>query len=98
MTKRTVVVLAVIGALLFGAVRPSPARAANTAVLVVGSIVAFVGFIVVGTLLTTHRQGAASLQEVPGASSDHAMQAPGGTVRWGTHCRPTAEGQPVLCW
>jgi len=98
MTKRTVVVVAVIAALLYGAVRPAPARAANTAVLIVGSIVAFVGFVVVGTLLTTHRQGAASLQEVPGATSDQPLQAPRGTVRWGTHCRPTSEGQPLVCW
>jgi hypothetical protein len=98
MTKRTVVVVAVIGALLFGAVRPSPARAANTAVLVIGSIAAFAGFVVVGTLLTTHRQGAATLREISGEDPDRQPRAPGGTVRWGAHCRPTSEGQPLLCW
>ncbi len=98
MTKRTVVVVAVVGALLFNAVRPSPVRAANTAVLVIGSIVAFVGFVVVGTLLTTHRQGAASLQDVSGEDPVQQAHAPGGTVRWGAHCRPTSEGQPLVCW
>lgn len=98
MTKRTVVVVAVIVAVLFGALRPSPARAANTAILVVGSIVAFVGFVVVGTLLTTHRQAAACLQEVSGEDADRHVHAPGGTIRWGAHCHPTIEGQPLLCW
>ena len=98
MTKRTVVVVAVIGALLFNAVRPSPARAANTAVLILGSIVAFVGFVVVGTLLTTHRQGASSLQDMSDEDLEQRAHAPGGTVRWGAHCRPTAEGQPLVCW
>ncbi len=98
MTKRTVVVVAVIGALLFNAVRPSPARAANTAVLILGSIVAFVGFVVVGTLSTTHRQGASSLQAVSGEDPEQQDHAPGGTVRWGAHCRPTSAGQPLVCW
>jgi hypothetical protein len=98
MRKRTVVVAAVIGVLLFGAVRPSPARAVNTAVLVIGSIVAFAGFVVVGTLLTTHRHGATTLQEVSGEDPDQPAHAPGSTVRWGAHCRPTSEGQPLVCW
>ena len=98
MTKRTLVVVAVICALLFNAVRPSPARAANTAVLILGSIVAFVGFVVVGTLLTTHRQGAATLQEMSGEGPEQQVRGRGGMVRWGAHCRPTSDGQPLLCW
>jgi hypothetical protein len=98
MTKRTVVAVAVVVTLLFGAVRPSPAHALSTAVLVVGSIAAFAGFVVAGTLLTTHRQGASSLQERHGEGSHAPGHMPEGAVRWGAHCRPTADGQPLLCW
>jgi hypothetical protein len=98
MTKRTVVAVAVVVTLLLTAGRPSPAHAVSTAVLVVGSIVAFAGFVVAGTLLTTHRQGASSLQEGPDEGPHAPAQMPEGAVRWGAHCRPTADGQPLVCW
>jgi hypothetical protein len=98
MTKKTVVAVALIVALMFGAVTPSRAYATNTAVIIAGSIVAFVAFVIVGTLLTTHRNVPLFLQDTPPEDLDQPAGSQQGKVRFGTHCRPTAEGQPVLCW
>ncbi len=100
MTKKTVVVIAVIVALLYGAVTPSRARASvSTPVLVIGSIVAFVAFVVVGTLLTTHRDVPLFLQDVPPEDPDPTVRAQQQTVRFGPQCQPTSNGdRPLACW
>jgi len=98
MTKKAVVAVAVIVALVFGAVTPSRAQAASTTVLVFGSIAAFVAFVAVGALLTTSRTVPLFLQEMPPADPDATMrkQQP---VRFGTQCQPTSNGErPLACW
>jgi hypothetical protein len=97
MNKKTLVAVAVMIALLFGAVTPSRARASlSTPVLIGGSIAAFLVFIIVGTLLTTHREVPLFLQEMP---PDPAARAPQDSVRFGTSCRPSSSaGQPLVCW
>jgi hypothetical protein len=99
MTKKTLVAIAVIIALLFTAVTPSRARADNTAVIVIASLAAFVAFIVVGTLLTTNRQTPLFLQEMPPQDMDPAASTRRDAVHFGTNCRPSATaGQPLVCW
>ena len=99
MTKKAVVAVAVIVALLFGAVTPSRAHAVSTPVLVLGSIAAFVAFVVVGALLTTHRQVPLFLQEVSPDDPDPTVRAQQHAVRFGTQCQPTSEGdRPLACW
>jgi hypothetical protein len=100
MTKKTVVAIAVIVALLFGAVTPSRARASvSTPVLVIGSIVAFVAFVTVGTLLTTNREVPLFLQQMPPEDPDATVRMQQHTVRFGTQCQPTSNGdRPLACW
>lgn len=100
MTRKTVVAIAVIVALVFGAFTPSRARASlSTPALIGGSIVAFLVFVVVGTLLTTHRDTPLFLQEMPPTERDPATRKPQDAVRFGTQCRPNPEaGQPLACW
>ena len=87
MTKKTVVAVAVIVTLLFGAVTPSRAHASvSTPVLVIGSIVAFVAFVCVGALLTTHREVPLFLQEMPPQDPDPSVRAQQQQVRFGMHC------------
>lgn len=99
MTKKSLVAIAVIIALLCTAVTPSPARADNTAVIVIASIAAFVAFIVVGTLLTTYRKTPLFLQEMPPEDMDPAAPTRRDAVHFGMNCRPSAtDGQPLVCW
>jgi hypothetical protein len=100
MPKKTVVVAAVIVALLVGAVTPSRARASvSTPVLIGGSIVAFLVFVVVGTLLTTNREVPLFLQEMPPQDPDPTMRMHQQPVRFTTQCPPTSSGdRPLVCW
>jgi hypothetical protein len=100
MTNKTVVAVAVIVTLLFGAVTPSRARAdVSTPVLIIGSIVAFVAFVVVGTLLTTNREVPLFLQEMPPQDPDPTVRMQQQTVHFATQCRPTSDGtRPLACW
>jgi hypothetical protein len=94
-SKKALVLLVVSVMLLINVARPSRAWAANTAILVIGSIAAFAAFVVVGTLLTRDK-GPFSLQPTP---QDLAQRdAPRAAVRFGTKC-PFNDGRPSLaCW
>ena len=94
-SKKALVVLVLSVTLVFNVALPSRARATDTAVLVIGSIAAFVAFVIVGTLLTRHK-GPFTLQETPEDLSKIKDRQDG--VQFGSGC-PMNDGRPALaCW
>jgi hypothetical protein len=94
-SKKALVVLVVSVTLVFNVALPSRARATDTAVLVIGSIVLFVGFVVAGALLT-RQKGPFTLQPTPEDLSK--TQEHRDAVHFGTGC-PMNDGRPALaCW
>jgi len=94
-SKKALVMLVVSITLIFNVALPSRARATDTAVLVIGSIVLFVGFVVAGTLLT-RQKGPFTLQPTPEDLSKTKDRQDG--VHFGTGC-PVNDGRPALaCW
>jgi hypothetical protein len=94
-SKKALVVLVLSVTLVFNVALPSRARAADTALIVIGSIVAFVGFVIVGTLLT-RQKGPFTLQQTPEDLSKIKDRRDG--VHFGTGC-PMNDGRPALaCW
>ncbi|HVO22671.1 MAG TPA: hypothetical protein VMW56_03480 [Candidatus Margulisiibacteriota bacterium] len=92
---RRIVALTVVFTLLcMGIVRPRPARAVDTAVLVLGSIAAYVAFVSVGTLLT-RRYTATSMELMEPPPRDD-QQEPG--VRFAPHCRQNSPNLKLICW
>jgi hypothetical protein len=97
-SKQAMVAVVVAAALTFNVVTPPPARADDIAVLVIGSIAAYVAFVTVGTLLTTHREEPLFMQETLPEQRDPSARTQQDAIHFGTQCRPTADGRPLLCW
>jgi hypothetical protein len=94
-SKKALVVFVLSVTLVFNVALPSRARAVDTAVLVIGSIVLFVGFVVAGTLIT-RQKGPFTLQPTPEDLSQ--IKDRRDSVHFGTGC-PMNDGRPALaCW
>jgi len=91
--KKTVIAVAVVVAVAWTAVSPSRARAQDTAVLVAGSIAAWIVFVSVGAYLTTAQPGHPLLpqEEIDRRKVDSALH-------FGRRCRSTVEGVALVCW
>lgn len=84
--------------LAFETARPRPARAVETAVIVVSAIAGYVAFVLAGTWLVYTREQPtqrALLPEKPLLARDGASP-PG--FRLGPECRTGDGTMPVLCW
>lgn len=91
--RRTIALTVVLTILCMGIVRPRPAQAVDTAVLVIGSIAAYAAFVVVGTILT-RRYIATSEELMDPPPRD--QQEPG--VRFAPHCRQNSPTLKLVCW
>ncbi len=92
--RRTVVLAVVLTMLCTGIVRPGPARAVDTAVLVIGSIAAYAAFVTVGTMLMRRNTSASWELMDPPLRAD--QQEPG--VRFAPHCLQNAPNLKLVCW
>ncbi len=92
--RRTVALTVVFTTLWMGIVQPRPARAADTVVLVFGSIAAYTAFVVVGTLLT--RRSTATSMELMDPPPRDDQQEPG--VRFAPHCKQNSPNLKLVCW
>jgi hypothetical protein len=91
--RRTVALTVVLTLSCVGILRPRPARAVETAVLVVGSIAAYAAFVAVGTILMRRNTSASwKLMEPPRDD----RQEPG--VHFASHCRQNAPHLKLVCW
>jgi hypothetical protein len=94
--RKAVVSLLLLALLAYETARPRPARAVDTAVIVVSAIAGYVAFILAGTwLVYTRKQPKqrAFLPEKPLPEKDERER-----LHLGPECR-TADGtMPVLCW
>ena len=96
--KKARLFLLLLAFLAFGTVRPRPARAVDTAVIVISSIAAYVVFIVGGTWLVYTRKHTSQQPLMPEADLLDADRRESGTMRLAPHCR-TADGtMALLCW
>jgi len=93
---RRTVVLTVIIALLWVGARPRPARAVETAVLVIGSIAAYVAFVVGGAMLLR--------PETPASSGFVPMEQPlrddraEPGVHFAYRCDQDSPDLKLVCW
>ena len=92
--RRTIALTLVLTMLCIGIARPRPARAVDTAVLVIGSIAAYTAFVVVGTLLT--RRYTATSEELmdPLPRAEHLE--PG--LHFAPHCGQNSPDLKLVCW
>ncbi len=93
---RRTVVLTVIIALLCVGTRPRPARAVETAVLVIGSIAAYVGFVVGGAILM-RPEAPASSGFVPMEQPLRDARAEPG-VHFAHRCNQDSPNLKLVCW
>ena len=91
--RRTVALTVVFTMLCMGIVRPRPARAIDTAILVIGSIAAYVAFVAAGTMLM-RRNSPASWELVDNPRDD--QQEPG--VHFASGCRQNSPNLKLVCW
>jgi hypothetical protein len=95
--KRLVAILVGLALVGVGFVRPTPARADDTAVIVVGAIAAYAIFVAIGAWVIYGRQSSSEWSDKPPDLRDAAADR--GGVRFGSRCPPTADGPlPVACW
>jgi hypothetical protein len=92
--RRTIALTVVLTILCMGLVRPRPAQAVDTAVLVIGSIAAYAAFVVVGTILT--RRYIATSEELMDPPPRDQQQEPG--VHFAPHCRQNSLTLKLVCW
>lgn len=96
--RKTAVGLLLFALLAFETARPRPARAADTAVIVVSAIAGYVAFILAGTWLVysrkVPRQSALLPQEPLPARGEVSPLG----YRLGPQCRTHDGATPVLCW
>jgi hypothetical protein len=92
--RRTVALTVVLTMLCMGIMRPRPARAVSTAILVIGSIAAYAAFVTVGTILM-RRNSAASweLMDQPPRDDQHES-----SVRFAPRCRQNSPNLNLVCW
>jgi hypothetical protein len=94
--RRTVVLTVVTAVLFTGVIRPRPVRAVDTAILVIGSIAAYVAVVVAGTMLMRRNSPAAwGLMPMDQRRLD-AQQEPG--VHFGHHCHQNSSNLKIVCW
>jgi hypothetical protein len=92
--RRTVALTVVLTMLCTGIVRPRPAHAVDTAVLVIGSIAAYAAFVVAGAWLM-RRNTPASWELVDPPPRDEQRE-PG--VHFAPHCRQNSPNLKLVCW
>jgi hypothetical protein len=95
MTKRFVAILAVVSVLSI-AVTPRPARAVDTAWLVLGSIAAYVAAVAIGAYFVFRDSPNPPL--MPSTADPSQGSIPGGTVGMVYQCPQRAGNLTVLCW
>jgi hypothetical protein len=96
--KRLVVLIAVMSLLVIGTVSPTPARATSggeLALLICGSIAAYVGLVFLGTALVNRSPQAWA--EFP---EDFQMDRkhPPAAIRFGPKCRQRSTELTLACW
>lgn len=93
---RTIVFTVVVAIFFCGTIRPCPARAVDTTVLIIGSVAAYIGVVVAGTVLM-RRSTPASWGLMP---TEHgaADERPDPGARLGHRCRQTAGNLTLVCW
>lgn len=92
---RLLAVTALAMVLATGAVCPRPARAVDTAVLVISSIAGYVAFVVLGAWLVFREAPSSALLPADGTPGEPAS---GGGLRPGHRCPAPDGGIPVVCW
>jgi hypothetical protein len=94
--RRTVVLTLIVALVGTGSFRPRPARALDTAILVIGSIAAYAAFVVAGTIIyrrsTTSAWGLVPQERPP----DRKRNAP--RIQFAPRCKPAAGGLTLACW
>lgn len=94
--RRTVVLTVVIALLCADIVRPRPAHAIETAIIVIGSIAAYVGVVVAGAMLMRN-----STPESTGLMPmDQPLRddRPGPGVRFAHRCNQDSPNLKLVCW
>ena len=94
--RRTVALTLVAAVFSVGLVRPRPARAVDTAVLVIGSIAAYVAVVVAGTMLMRHNSPS-SWGLLP---TDERLQRdpPQPGVHLAHRCKQSSGNLNLVCW
>lgn len=95
-TRRTVVLVLIIALAFVGTLRPRPAHAVETAVIIIGSIAAYAAVVVAGTMLM-RRNTPASWGLMP-LDPEARDDRPEPTLRLAPGCRQTAAGVTLVCW
>ena len=98
--KATKVALLVVLATILGTgtLRPQPARAANTAVIVVSSIAAYVVFVVGATWLIYTRRQQPLQGFLPQETARLGEEDERAGVRLAHECQPREGTMPLVCW
>ena len=93
--RRTVVFTVVVAVLWCAVFRPRPVRAADTTVLIVGSIAIYIGAVVAGALLMRQNTpGSLGLMPMERAVADRA----GAGVQPAHRCKQTSGNLTLACW
>ena len=94
--RRTVVLTAVVALLCTGVLRPQPAHAVETAILIVGSIAAYAAVVVAGTLLM-RRDTPAEWGLMP---MDQRLRddRPDPGVNFAHRCKQDSSNLTLVCW
>jgi hypothetical protein len=92
--KRLVAIIILLTILATGILRPAPARAVDTWVLVVGSIAAYVAVVAVGTILYRRSRSASELLDTQ-RDADAAQRE---RVNFVQRCPQNSGNLTVVCW
>src|SRR5262245_20963644 len=96
--KRFVAILAILLTLSIGTLSPRPAKAVDTAVIVISSIAAYVVFVFVGAYIVYGRNPS-PLELMPGpVGADHPEDGRPDGVRFGYGCRQADGNLTLACW
>lgn len=94
--KRTLAIAAVVGVLSTGLMAPAPARADNTALIVIASISAYVGVLLVATYLVYRTPPPDSFAAMPVPPEDDRRTQP--PVKLAPRCAQQSGGLTLVCW
>lgn len=95
--KRFVAIFAILTTLSIGTVSPKPARAIDTAVIVISSIAAYAAFVFIGAYIVYGRTPNPTLMPAP-TDLDDPQDARDGGVRPGYRCRQADGNLTLVCW
>lgn len=94
--KTLVVMITLLTIVATGTVTPAPVRAdSSTALIIVGSIAAYVGFVVVGTTLYRRTRSSTDLMPTNPSENDRKRRDGVGFVQ---RCPQTSGNLTLVCW